>query len=178
MYDQKRKFFLSIQPRNVGGYLIEYIFVELHKIKTMRVLFFVMAAIIFSGCIKKLEIYGNTFWTVKGQIVDTTNKPLSGVKVSILTTSYYRISPYGGANLGGSAISNTKITDNDGNFQMTFPGSNGEFHLLLHDSCRYNQFFRTYPWGSRLDNDTMMLLDSSMFNNYFADLKTVKIIKP
>lgn len=126
-------------------------------------LFFFLFLLI--GCVK-LELDGNTFYTISGRITDTTNRAMKNFQVAILNEG----PNYGYWGAGGHAISALGYTDVDGNFKLTFPSNNGSFYLQL--EANY------YGTDSINGFTSLFTLSPNQFQNYFCKLKTIKVYKP
>ncbi len=116
------------------------------------------------GCYK-LEFDGNTFYTVKGRITDSTNHAMPNFQISIANMALYR----------GYAISAVGYTDINGNFTLTFPASNGYYYLTLQGG--YYTYGRDNSANHPYNNNNISI-DTSSFQNYFANLNNIKVYKP
>ena len=130
----------------------------------------ILSLLLLTGCILKFD--GNTFYTIKGRITDTTNRAMPGFDVLILNRGP-SFNIYGGYN--GDAISAVGKTDIDGNFKLTFPSSNGKCYLELQDGFVILNTIANanYPYNYSVD----VRLDTSSFKNYFYNLNTIKVFK-
>ncbi len=118
------------------------------------------------GCIK-LEFDGNTFYTIKGRIVDSTNRAIPNFQVSIFNSG----PGYGGS--GGYAVSSVRNTDIEGNFSFAFPACNGGYFLKLQDGY-YSRDSTRNPFYPFSYNDKVSI-DTSHFQNYYSNLNTIKV---
>ena len=135
------------------------------NILILLILFFLLV-----GC--KLKFDGNTFYTIKGRITDTTNHAMPNFKVFVY--NYLQGALFV---TGGNAVSAVGYTDVNGNFKLTFPACNGDYYLSLQDGfvTQYKAGNPRYPYYY---NTQDFQFDTSGFKNYFYNMSNIKVFKP
>ncbi len=122
------------------------------------------------GC-GKIHFYGDTFYTVAGKITDSVNQPISSLNIKLLNTkSVASLSETGPSY--NELLSATGVTDNNGNFKITFPGSDGAYNILLPSGYAVVDSVKKRAFNS----DRVRIADSS-FSQYFANIQTIKVVK-
>jgi hypothetical protein len=131
-----------------------------------KILFFLFT-IVGISC-GKIQLDGMTFYTVQGKISDSFNQGKANVGLDIYVEKTF--GTFLNANSTDRAITASSKTDQNGNFKITFPKSNGEVYLLLQngygviDSIAINS-----------GNSHLIKLDMEKLNNNLLEINTIKI---
>ena len=131
----------------------------------------ILLTIFCFGC-NKLEFYGDTFYTVTGKIVDQNNNPVPNFKVRVEVSKYeFSGSPYGDTEI--KKIIGSGITDTNGNFQFSFPNSNGQNFIVLEEG--FTVLESSTP--SKFENN-FSSIEMPILNEFVYNLKIIKIKIP
>ncbi len=131
-----------------------------------KIIFFLLALTCIS-C-RKIQLDGMTFYTVQGKISDSFNQGKASVGLDIYVEKPF--ATFLNANSTDRAITASSKTDQNGNFKITFPKSDGEVYLLLQngygviDSIAINS-----------GNSQLIKLDLEKLNNNLLEINTIKI---
>ncbi|MFB2120476.1 hypothetical protein [Parapedobacter sp. 2B3] len=98
--------------------------------KQPALLLSVIFVVLFAGC-RKLAFYGDTFYTVRGKIVDAANQPVANLPLVLYAVgAEFSLAPPGGTRQVRQLSANG-MTGADGVFRLIFPKSNGQHALIL-----------------------------------------------
>lgn len=125
----------------------------------------------FLSC-ESLDFYGDTFYTVKGKITDENDKSIPNFDL-LVYTDYNSYANYPKDYFTDGIVSGTAKTDENGDFLITFPKSNGFNFLVLENDY---QIIDSVNAGA--SNTNMARLQIVKFRGYLLDLNTIKITKP
>jgi hypothetical protein len=118
-----------------------------------------------------LEFYGDTFYTVKGKITDANDLPISNLNLQVYAAkTVFSLNEYGQTE--DQAVLAYGKTNQNGNFQITFPKSNSENFLLLQDGYKIIDSMHT---NSHELNAAK--LDLNKMYDYVFDLQSIKADK-
>lgn len=131
----------------------------------------ILLTIFCFGC-NKLEFYGDTFYTVIGKIVDQNNNPVPNFKVRVEVSKYeFSGSLYGDTEI--KKIIGSGITDTNGNFEFSFPNSNGQNFTVLEEG--FTVLESSTP--SKFENN-FSSIEMPILNEFVYNLKIIKIQNP
>ena len=131
----------------------------------------ILLTIFCFGC-NKLEFYGDTFYTVTGKIVDQNNNPVPNFKVRVEVSKYeFSGSLYGDTEI--KKIIGSGITDTNGNFQFSFPNSNGQNFIVLEEGFTVLESSTPIKFENNFSSIEMPILNEFVYN-----LKIIKIKIP
>jgi hypothetical protein len=123
----------------------------------------------FLSC-ESLDFYGDTFYTVKGKIIDENDQSIPNFDLTIYTSkNNYGLYLYGNFE---EIISGSGKTNQNGEFIITFPKSNGSNFLILEDGYQIIDSV-----NAKAENSNMARLQINNFKDYLLDLKTIKTSK-
>lgn len=129
---------------------------------------FLLFAFAFISC-GKIQLDGMNFYTVKGKIIDVNSQTKPNIDLDV----YVRKGD-GGYSIVGQTFFETVIasskTNQNGDFKITFPKSDGEVYLLL--PLGYG-VVDSIAISSRDSN--LVKLKMNDFNDSLLDIKTIKI---
>ncbi|MBW4360229.1 carboxypeptidase-like regulatory domain-containing protein [Flavobacterium taihuense] len=117
-----------------------------------------------------LEFYGDTFYTVKGKITDANDKPVSNLNLKV----YARIIIYDNS-LGkdeDEVVMAYGKTNQNGDFQITFPKSNTVNFLLIDNDYKIIDSIQTKSYELNAAK-----LDFNKMYDYTFDLQSIKVIR-
>ncbi len=124
--------------------------------------------LLFIGC-GKIEFDGETFYTVKGILKNTSNEGVPNINLSLYNLrSYSPLSILG--NFQENVISAKTISDKDGNFKLVFPKSNGQMYLQLPDSIMIINSLTGIS-----TNTNKLFINETEFKSFLYDIKIVKV---
>lgn len=127
--------------------------------------------LVFISC-ENLDFYGDTFYSVKGKITDENDQIIPNFDLSIYTDKD-SLSSYPKNYFADGIISGTGKTDENGEFLITFPKSNGYNFLVIENDYQIIDSINSGAY-----NINLAKLDIIKFRDFLLDIKTLKITKP
>jgi hypothetical protein len=120
---------------------------------------------------ESLEFYGDTFYTVKGKITDANDQPISNLNLQVYATkNVFALNEYGQAE--DEAVLAYGKTNQNGNFQITFPKSNAVNFLLIDDGYQIIDSIQIKSYELNAAK-----LDINKMYDYMFDLQNIKVVK-
>jgi hypothetical protein len=134
----------------------------------MKKLLTASAFLLFVSC-EHLEFYGDTFFTIKGKLIDANNLPVSNLNLRIYAEKTVSF-PSENGKTTNAVVSGTGKTDANGNFLITYPKSNGQNYLLLEDGYVIIDSVTKKSFQTNLAK-----INTAKINDFLFDFRTIKI---